>query len=239
MKKKLFSMAMTLVMCLSLLPAGAAAAPVRSAGPEPAGVSVRGAVRFEDVKESDWFYEGVEYTVNKGLFKGISDTKFGPTVKMTRGMVVQILYAMAGKPAVSGHHRFPDVKDSDWFSGAVAWAVEKGVASGYDDGRFGPNDTITREQLAVMLHGYMRKPVVNTPLHFADAGEVSDWAEAAMRWAVANHLMSGTDQGLLLPGHTATRAEGAVIMMNFDRLNPGSVPPSPGGDIELPIIPAD
>ena len=235
MKKRLISMAMTLVMCLSLLPAAAVAAPVQPAGVEPAAaVSVKRAIKFDDVKESDWFYDGVQYTVRRGMFRGISPTEFGPTVKMTRAMVVQILYALANKPSVAKTHQFPDVKDGDWFASAVAWAVKNGVASGYTDGRFGPNDTITREQLAVMLHGYRKKPASNYPLKFVDANKVSPWAKTAMQWAVENKLMSGTDKGQLLPINTATRAEGAVIMMNFHKR---VVDPGHEHDNELPMVP--
>ena len=216
MKKRLLSLALSLALSLSLMPVGAAAA----------GRS------FADVKKSDWFYEGVQYTVNKGLFKGISADEFGPAEEMTRSMVVQTLYALAGKPAVKKTHRFPDVKDGDWYADAVAWAVKNGVASGYDDGRFAPEDTITREQLAVMLHGYRKKPVSNKQLNFADAASISGWAKPAMRWAVEKNLMSGVGGNRISPKSTATRAEGAVIMMNFHQ----QVKPSqPGGENQLPI----
>ena len=174
---------------------------------------------FTDVKEGDWFYKGVSYATRKGLFKGVSDTEFGPKLPMTRSMVVQVLYSMAGKPAVEKTSQFPDVKDPDWFSDAVAWAVKEGVSSGYADGRFGPNDVVTREQLAVMLHGYMGKPEATLEMNFADAKEISGWAEKALQWAVENKLMNGVGGNKVSPKTTATRAEGAVIMMQFDKLS--------------------
>ena len=173
---------------------------------------------FSDVKRSDWFYKGVRYTTGKGLFKGVSATEFGPKVQMNRAMVVQVLYSMAGKPAVEKTSQFPDVKDTDWFSDSVAWAVESGVSSGYADGRFGPNDVVNREQLAVMLHGYMEKPKASIKMDFADEDEISGWAKDAMQWAVENKLMSGVGGNKVSPKTTATRAEGAVIMMQFDKL---------------------
>ena len=215
MKKRLFSLALSLALSLSLMPMGAAAA----------GRS------FVDVKKSDWFYEGVQYTVDEGLFKGISANEFGPKEEMNRAMVVQTLYALAGKPAVKKTHRFPDVKDSDWYADAVAWAVKNGVASGYDDGRFAPEDTITREQLAVMLHGYRKKPGSNQSLHFTDTSTISAWAKPAMRWAVERGLMSGVGGNRISPKSTATRAEGAVIMMKFHQ----QVNSQPGGENQLPI----
>ena len=230
MKKRLLSVALSLALSLSLLPAGASAAPVGAADCSARRVS------FVDVKESDWFYDGVQYTVTKGLFKGVSDNAFGPKVKMTRGMVVQTLYALAGKPKVSKTTRFPDVKPGDWYADAVAWAVKKGVASGYDNGRFGPNDTITREQMAVMLHGYQKKPHSNQSLKFVDADRISGWARPAVNWAVEKGLMNGVEGNRFAPSATATRAEGAVIMMQFDKnVNTDEKVPGPGGDNQLPI----
>ena len=176
-------------------------------------------ISFTDVKPDDWFYQGVQYTVGRGLFKGISAHEFGPKLPMTRSMVVQVLYSMAGKPDVEKTHRFPDVKDSDWFSDAVAWAVKKGVASGYGDGRFAPNDKVNREQLAVMLHGYVGKPRATRQLTFADNGDISGWARPAMRWAVEHHMMGGVPGNKILPQGPAERSQGAVIMMNFDKLD--------------------
>ena len=227
MKKRLLSAALALALSLSLLPAGAAAA--------PADISPR-KVSFVDVKEGDWFYEGVQYTVAKGLFKGVSANRFDPSGEMTRGMVVQTLYALAGKPKVAKTHRFPDVKDGDWFSDAVAWAVKTGVASGYDSGLFGPNDKVTREQLAVMLHGYEKKPHSGAPLNFADANRISGWAKPAMRWAVENKLMSGVPGNRILPQGMAERSQGAVIMMQFDKHIHSREPvPGPNGENQLPI----
>ena len=181
-------------------------------------VSTQRPRQFSDVKNTDWFYRGVQYTTRKGLFDGISATEFGPKIEMNRAMVVQVLYSMAGKPQVEKTSQFPDVKDPDWFSDAVAWAVENGVSSGYADGRFAPEDQVTREQLAVMLHGYMKKPAATQKLDFADVDDISPWALNAMQWAVENKLMSGVGGNRVSPKTTATRAEGAVIMMQFDKL---------------------
>ena len=173
---------------------------------------------FRDVKPGDWFYGGVMYATERGLFKGISATEFGPTLPMTRSMVVQVLYSMAGKPAVEKTNQFVDVKDSDWFADAVAWGVENGVTAGYPGGRFAPDDKVNREQLAVMLHGYRKKPAATEPLTFADNDAISDWAGNAVRWAVENHLMGGVPGNKILPQGLAERSQGAVIMMNFDKL---------------------
>ena len=173
---------------------------------------------FRDVKPSDWFYGGVMYATERGLFKGISPVEFGPTIPMTRSMVVQVLYSMAGKPAVEKSNRFVDVKDYDWFADAVAWGVENGVTAGYPGGRFAPDDKVNREQLAVMLHGYRKKPAASEPLTFADKDTISGWAKDAVQWAVENHLMGGVPGNKILPQGLAERSQGAVIMMNFDKL---------------------
>ena len=173
---------------------------------------------FVDVTPGDWFYEGVRYTTTRGLFKGISRTEFGPTLPMTRSMVVQVLYNMAGKPKVKKTNQFVDVKDSDWFADAVAWGVKIGVTAGYPGGRFAPDDKVTREQLAVMLHGYRKKPAATEPLTFADTDDISDWAGNAVQWAVENHLMGGVPGNKILPQGLAERSQGAVIMMNFDQM---------------------
>ena len=173
---------------------------------------------FVDVKPTDWFYQGVQYTTARGLFKGISPTEFGPTLPMTRSMVVQVLYSMAGKPKVEKTNQFVDVKDSDWFADAVAWGVENGVTAGYPGGRFAPNDEVNREQLAVMLHGFMKKPAATKPLTFADNDAISSWARNAVQWVVENHMMGGVPGNKILPQGLAERSQGAVIMMNFDQM---------------------
>ena len=109
---------------------------------------------FTDVNQGDWFYNGVRNATFNGLFSGISPTEFGPTIPMNRAMVVQVLYSLAGKPTVIPTTDFKDVLSDQWYAKAVTWAIERGVASGYGNGIFGPEDVITREQLSVMLYSY-------------------------------------------------------------------------------------
>ena len=178
------------------------------------------AVKFSDVKDTDWFARGVGYTTARGMFRGISATEFGPNVEMSRAMVVQVLYSYAGKPDVQSNDKFSDVPAREWYAKAVAWAVENGVASGVGGGKFAPELTVTREQLAVMLHSFAGNPAVSTKLDFADAGKVSGWAEKAMEWAVASKLMGSvsTEAALLAPQAALDRAQAATIMMNYDLL---------------------
>ena len=172
---------------------------------------------FIDVNEKDWFYDGVRFTWEQGLFSGITPNQFGPSIEMTRAMLAQVLYGMEGKPAVSGDIAFTDVAGDAWYADAVRWASAEGVLAGYADGRFGPEDVVTREQLAVILHAMAGKPAAEGQLNFADAGQISDWAVDAVRWAVANGMMVGVGGNRISPADSATRAEGAVVLMQYMR----------------------
>ena len=178
-------------------------------------------VSFPDVKPGDWFYKGVMYSAGKGLMNGLPDGTFGPKVTMTRAQLVQMLYAMEGKPTVQNvTDKFSDVKAGDWFADAVTWAVEANVTGGVGAGKFAPNAQITRQEMAVMLYAYKGRPAVEGKLNFADQADIADWAAKAVIWAVDNGLMSSvsTEQLVFSPKSTATRAEAAIIMMNLDKL---------------------
>ena len=172
---------------------------------------------FIDVNENDWFYDGVRFTWERGLFSGITPNQFGPKIEMTRAMLAQVLYGMEGKPAVSGEASFPDVAGDAWYADAVRWAAAEGVMSGYDNGKFGPEDVVTREQLAVILYAMADRPEAKQELTFADAGEISDWAVDAIRWCVENGILAGVGGNRMAPAATATRAEGAVMLMQLIR----------------------
>ena len=174
---------------------------------------------FEDVHENDWFYDAVNYVVERGMFTGLSDTVFGPFIQMTRAQLVQVLYSMAGKPAVEKTHAFTDVKDGDWFADAVAWAVQSGAASGVGGGRFAPNDVLTREQMATMLWACAGKPApVGQKPDFTDAGQISEWAVKAMSWCVENGIMNGIEGNRIAPQLVADRAQSAVMLMQYHKL---------------------
>ena len=116
-----------------------------------------------------------------------------------------------------GDLAFTDVAGDAWYADAVRWASAEGVLAGYADGRFGPEDVVTREQLAVILHAMAGKPAAEGQLNFADAGQISDWAVDAVRWAVANGMMVGVGGNRIAPADSATRAEGAVVLMQYMR----------------------
>ena len=178
-------------------------------------------VSFPDVAKDDWFYAGVMYSAGKGLMNGLPDGTFGPKVTMTRAQLVQMLYAMEGKPTVASvTDKFSDVKAGDWFADAVTWAVEANVTGGVGAGTFAPNAQITRQEMAVMLYAYKGRPAAEGKLDFADKADIADWAAKAVVWAVDNGLMNSvsTEQLVFSPKSTATRAEAAIIMMNLDKL---------------------
>ena len=178
---------------------------------------------FTDVKPGDWFYEAVEYAAEKGLMNGVADGKFDPNGTTTRAMIVTILYRLEGEPVIRSGMPFSDVTESDWYAKAVSWAESKGIVTGYGDGRFGPNDPITREQMAAILYRYAQtkgqgfQGLWSFQLDFPDAGDVSDWATEAMSWMVMNGVINGKD-GKLVPGGNASRAEAAAMLMRFASL---------------------
>ena len=177
-------------------------------------------VAFTDIKAEDWFYDAVEYVTKNGLFKGTSESKFSPNANMTRAMLVTVLYRLAEQPAVSSADTYTDVSPETWYSDAVAWADHKGIVSGYGNGKFGTDDSITREAMVAMLYRYASvkgfdvKASAQTD-SFKDNGAISGWAEKAVKWAVGTGLVSGTGNDMLDPAGTATRAQVAVLLQRF------------------------
>ena len=177
------------------------------------------ALPFNDVSESEWFYEAVKYVYDKGMMNGVSDTAFAPYSNLTRGMIAQVLYNLESKPAVSGS-AYTDVAADQWYNDAVNWAAQKGIVTGYGDGTFGPMDNITREQMAAILYRYAQYKGYDVSAKgdltaFTDGNTVSDWAKDAMSWAVGTALFNGKGDGILDPTTTATRAEVAKILMTY------------------------
>ena len=174
---------------------------------------------FEDVPPDAWYAPAVRYAAQSGLFAGTSDTTFSPNAPMTRAMLVAVLYRAAGEPDIENEswgYLYSDVPADAYYGTAVYWARLNGVASGYGDGRFGPNDSVTREQLALMLYRYAGSPAApDLPPDFADAGELSDYARDAMSWAVDQGIVSGKPGNLLDPKGQATRAQVASMLLRY------------------------
>jgi hypothetical protein len=184
------------------------------------GTVIVNPVLFSDVKTGDWFYTAVRFSGENSLFNGTTPATFEPQTAMTRGMFVTVLYRLAGQPAAAASAVFSDVPSSQYYSSAVGWANANSIVTGYG-GRFQPDTLITREQMAVILYRYAAYAGYGAAYggtsayeSFPDKSSVSVYASDAVKWAVYNRLLSGSD-GKLLPGNTASRAEVAQIIMNF------------------------
>ena len=171
---------------------------------------------FTDLAEDDWYYEAVRFVQEQGLMNGYSDGRFGANDALSRAQLAQILFNKEGRPGVDQLLDFSDVSGEAWYTEAVRWAASQGIAGGYGNGAFGPNDPITREQLAVMLWRYSGSPAAtDKELHFNDTDEISGYALEAMRWAVENGILNGDGDGRLGPQGQATRAQAAQMLKNF------------------------
>lgn len=167
-----------------------------------------------DVNADAWYHEAVDYVLINGMMSGYPGGLFAPGDSLSRGMLAQILYNAAGKPAVFGKSAFIDVADGAWYTDAVIWASRNGIVEGYN-GLFAPEDPVTREQCAVMLWRCAGCPAaIQKQLESADADQVSAWALEAMLWAVENGVLKGYN-GILNPGGGITRAEAAQMLKNF------------------------
>lgn len=175
--------------------------------------------RFGDVPQNIWFASGVQFAAEQGLFTGVSANEFAPYDPMTRAMLVTVLHRLDGADA-SGTNSFTDVLNGKWYTNAIAWASANGIVEGLSGNRFAPNAPIAREQLAAILFRYAKACGYDVSARaeltaYADSAQVSTWAGDAMRWAVAAGLISGRSGAQLAPKGEATRAEVAVILMNF------------------------
>ena len=176
--------------------------------------------RFSDVASGAWYAEYITYVTENALMNGYDDGRFGPNDQTTRAQIVTVLYRLEGEPATRSSNSFSDVSSGgQYYSSAVAWAAINDIVNGYEDGRFGPNDNVTREQIAAILYRYATYKGYDTEnagsiANFSDAAKVSSWANTAISWAVGEELMNG-DNGALRPQGNATRAEIAALLMRF------------------------
>lgn len=178
-------------------------------------------VPFTDVSETDWFYEDVAYVYTNNLMNGTSTTMFSTNTTTTRGMIVTILYRLEGEPSVSDNCHFADVKSGSYYEKAITWAAAKGIVSGYGNNQFGPDDPITREQMAVILFRYAQYKGLDVSagedtniLSYSDALDIFEYAFPAMQWICGESILNGSD-GNLMPRGGATRAQVAAILHRF------------------------
>ena len=179
---------------------------------EPA--PVKSDLPFTDVDPESDIYDYIKYVYEKEIMAGMSDTQFDLNGSLTRGMIMAILYRIEGSPEVAYSGKFSDVPDGEWFTNGIEWAASVGIAAGYEDGRFGPNDAVTREQLAAFLFRYANwkgYEIKTGDLSVTDAGRVSAYAVDAVKWAVENEVL-GAANGFVRPTEFAKRSEIAIAI---------------------------
>lgn len=174
---------------------------------------------FNDVSYGDWYYDAVQFVYSRGIMDGVDYYKFAPNGTITRGMILTMLWRMAGEPFEMPVTSFTDVEIGRYYTTAVAWACRNGIADGMGESTFGPNDAITREELVTLMYRYAQyfgHSCIGTSIEgFADAGSVSSYAYNAMCWAYKAGVVTGTTGSRLNPQGTASRAEAAQMIMSF------------------------
>lgn len=179
---------------------------------------------FRDVASTDWFYDAVRFVYGAGIMNGTEEHTFSPNRVTSRGMIVTILHRLEGTPAAPSR-KFADVPEGTWYTQAVDWAAANGIVVGYISGNFGPNDPITREQLATILYRYAKfknrdVSKLGSLAEFPDQELVASYAREPMAWAVGAGLIRGMDTGALAPGRNSSRAQVATIFQRFAAIKP-------------------
>lgn len=202
---------------------GYASLPVGSAGQYALVLDGKShALPFTDLAAGAWYEDAVAYVYRHDLMSGFSEDTFGPNAALSRAQLCQILYNMEGRPAVTGGGSFSDLADGAWYTDAVTWAASQGIVDGYGGGLFGPDDNITREQLASILYrcAQARGDDVSVGedtniLSYSDAADVAGYAVSAMQWACGAGVITGISESALAPRGEATRAQTAAMLMRF------------------------
>ena len=212
MKRRIFPLLLTLLLlCTLVTPAMAQGSPV-----------------FSDIAPGAWYGDAANYVRDRGLMGGTTETTFSPNTTASRAMLVTILYRHAGSPAAQPAN-FTDVSTDTWYSNAAGWAATEGIISGYSDGRFGPNDPVTREQLATILWRTDGSPTASGAGQFADQSAIALFATRAVAWAWEQGIVSGKEGNRFAPQDSATRAELAVMLHRWLLASiPTPTPPSTG-----------
>ena len=180
---------------------------------------------FGDLNVNAWYHDGIHYCLDNGLMNGVSDAKFAPTGTVTRGMIVTMLWRLDGQRYPDYAMRFTDVPSGQWYTTAIRWAAAMKIVSGYDAEHFGPNDPVTREQLATILYNYAKSKDQGFTgswmfqLDFTDASSISDWANEAMHWCAMKGILNGKGANNLDPQGALTRAEAAAMIQRYCQLD--------------------
>ena len=182
---------------------------------------------YSDVSPDAWYAGAVDYVTRHELMNGVGNGRFNPSGSTSRAMLVTTLWRMKGEPVVNYLMQFSDVPGGTWYAEAVRWAASERIAEGYN-GRFSPDDPVSREQLVAILWRYAGSPAAESGQDFTDEGGISDYAAQAVDWARANGVVNGKGGNRFDPQGSATRAEVAAILQNFQALEDGPAP-STGG----------
>lgn len=180
-------------------------------------------MNFIDVKSSDWFYPYVKYVYERGIMRGVGENKFAPQSHVSRAMIVTMLYRIAKEPDVSLGSNYSDNTQNTWYSDAVKWTAQKGLAKDFTKDKFEPDKNLTREQMVSLLYHYQKaigkQTVGVSDLNgFKDAKLVSDYAETPMKWAIKAGIIQGDDKKQLNPQANITRAEVAAVIQRFHEI---------------------
>ena len=175
---------------------------------------------FDDVSADAWYAPSVDYVKYGRLMYGTGSNRFQPDMQMTRAMFVQVLYALEGAPSVSGLSCPVTDASGSWYTDAVTWACNAGVAAGVSATRFAPNEALTREQMVTMLYDYAGRDAQlsgsdGALAGYQDQANTAAWAREAMAWAVSAGVIAGTSETTLAPQKVSTRAEVATVLMQF------------------------
>lgn len=175
---------------------------------------------FTDLNTGAWYHDYTDYVLENGLMQGMGNGIFAPNGSATRGMVVTILYRMAGEPEVKSAMPFADVAEGQYYAKAVTWAYENGIAMGMTDTLFAPNSAATREQIVTFLYRYAQFAGLDVSARgdltaFPDSSAVSDYAKDTVSWAVGTGLLVGDEAGRLLPKVSGSRVQLAALITRF------------------------
>ncbi len=196
MKKKVLALILSMVLMLS------PGAPALAAG------------GFTDVPDYEWYAGAVTYCASHNLVAGMGEGYFAPFGTVTRAMTITVIYRLMGSPSVHGESGFTDIA-ADWYRASTLWGSRTGIAAGYDDGRFGPDDPVTREQLAVFFWRVAGSPEAEEKNSFSDESDISDFAQEAVFWAREVGVINGMPDGSFNPKGSANRAQLSMVLMNF------------------------
>ena len=230
-----FSAAIYLLCLLTMTSCSAAEIPAASSGMGVEGAKLTSESQpvsaFSDVPAGAWYAEAIDYCLQNGIMSGTSDTMFAPETTLTRAMLATVLHRMSDTPAVSDPPVFTDADAGAWYSDAVSWAAKSNIISGYGGGTFGVNDPTTREQAVTILWRYAGEPENTATVDISDMSSVSNWAQAAVRWADTNGILAGmTENNRFDPKTNIKRGEVASMLYHYLSINTSGQPePAAGG----------